>query len=70
MKILVGIVYVSTWVLIWGTFGSFIDFPLLQNEVYSAGSIGQITTFSISALISIVFGFLLFKRIIPIRYRD
>jgi len=24
--------YISVWVIIWGTFGSFIDYPLYKNK--------------------------------------
>ena len=53
-KVLFGISYVSIWVLIWGTIGSFIDFPLLKNGVYEANSIGQLSTFVLTAFISII----------------
>ena len=33
-----GILYVSAWVLIWGTAASLADFVLLQREAYEAGS--------------------------------
>ncbi len=46
------IAYVSFWVIVWGSIGSFIDYPLLKSEVYFAGSIGQLTTFLITGLIS------------------
>ena len=57
-----GIVYVSVWVLVWGTVGSLVDLPLLNSEIYFAGSIGQVATFTITALLSIVIGALLFSR--------
>ncbi len=47
-----GIIYVSLWVIVWGSIGSFIDYPLLQLKIYIAGSIGQISTFIITGLIS------------------
>ena len=50
-KTLVGISYVSIWVIIWGTIGSLIDFYFLQNT-YLPGSLGQFLTFIITALIS------------------
>ncbi len=58
-----GIIYVSSWVLIWGTIGSLIDFPLLKQEVYQAGSIGQITTFVLTAAASIAIGIKVFARV-------
>ena len=48
---LVGISYVSAWIIIWGTIGSLIDFYFLLNT-YLPGSIGQISTFIITAIIS------------------
>ncbi len=50
-KTLVGISYVSAWVILWGTVASFIDFYFLQNT-YLPGSLGQFSTFIITALIS------------------
>ena len=50
-KTLVGVSYVSAWVIIWGTIGSIIDFYFLQNT-YLPGSLGQFLTFIITALIS------------------
>ena len=58
-----GISYVSFWIVIWGTIGSLIDFYLLQSAIYNAGSLGQFTTFSISAAISIILAVILFPRI-------
>ena len=26
--------YISLWVIIWGTLGSFIDYPLYKNKIY------------------------------------
>ena len=34
------ILYISVWVIIWGTLGSFIDYPLYKNKIYLEGSIG------------------------------
>ena len=63
-KNLIGIAYVSAWVMIWGTIGSLIDFPLLQAQIYSAGSAGQLLTFAITALISLFIAIYLFPKII------
>ena len=52
-KTLVGISYVSTWIIIWGTLGSLIDFYFLQNT-YTPGSVGQFLTFIITAIVSII----------------
>ena len=48
------ILYISVWVIIWGTFGSFIDYPLYKNKIYLEGSIYQYSTFIITAIISII----------------
>ena len=58
-KTLVGISYVSAWVIIWGTVASFVDFYFLQNT-YIPGSIGQFSTFIITALISSITATFLF----------
>tara|TARA_Y100000766_G_scaffold182104_1_gene156291 strand:- start:23 stop:235 length:213 start_codon:yes stop_codon:yes gene_type:complete len=50
-KTLVGVSYVSAWIIVWGTVGSLIDFLFLQNT-YLPGSLGQFLTFIITALIS------------------
>ena len=49
-KTLIGISYVSAWIIIWGTIGSLIDFYFLQNT-YLPGSLGQFLTFIITAII-------------------
>jgi len=46
--------YISLWVIIWGTLGSFIDYPLYKNKIYLEGSIYQNLTFTITAIISIL----------------
>ena len=33
--------YISVWVIIWGTIGSLVDFPLYKNKIYLEGSIYQ-----------------------------
>ena len=45
--------YISAWVIIWGTLGSFIDYPLYKNKIYLEGSVYQYITFIITAGISI-----------------
>ena len=59
-----GIGYVSIWVLVWGTVGSLIDLPLLNMEIYTAGSLGQAMTFILTALISVLVGVWLFPRLL------
>ncbi len=58
-KTLVGISYVSAWIIIWGTVGSLIDFYFLQNT-YLPGSIGQFLTFIIIGFISSIAAVYLF----------
>tara|TARA_B100001029_G_scaffold117760_1_gene97611 strand:- start:317 stop:529 length:213 start_codon:yes stop_codon:yes gene_type:complete len=55
----VGISYVSAWIIIWGTIGSLIDFYFLQNT-YLPGSLGQYSTFIITAIISSIIAIYLF----------
>ena len=50
-KTLVGVSYVSAWIIIWGTIGSLIDFYFLQ-DTYLPGSLGQFSTFIITAIIT------------------
>ena len=57
------IFYISIWVIIWGTLGSFIDYPLYRNKVYLEGSIYQYLTFAITAIISIVSAKFFYKKI-------
>ena len=52
-KTLVGISYVSIWIIIWGTVGSLVDFYFLQNT-YLPGSSGQFLTFIITGIISTI----------------
>ena len=54
--------YISVWVIIWGTFGSFIDYPLYKNKIYLEGSIYQYLTFTITAMISIVCAKVFYKK--------
>jgi len=61
-KTLVGLSYVSAWVIIWGTVGSLIDFYFLQNT-YLPGSLGQYLTFIITAFISSISAIYLFPTI-------
>tara|TARA_B100000886_G_scaffold275858_1_gene199793 strand:- start:112 stop:324 length:213 start_codon:yes stop_codon:yes gene_type:complete len=55
--------YISIWVIIWGTLGSFIDYPLYKNKIYLEGSIYQYITFAITAIISIISAKLFYKKI-------
>ncbi len=58
-----GVAYVSIAVIVWGTIGSLIDLPLLNTDVYSAGSVGQYITFSFTGLATTVLGIVLFPKI-------
>jgi hypothetical protein len=57
-----GILYVSVWVLLWGTAASLADFVLLQREAYATGSSGQAITFVAYGLASVVLAVRLSKR--------
>ena len=61
-KNLVGISYVSAWIIIWGTIGSLIDFYFLQNT-YLPGSLGQFSTFIVTAIISSIIAIYIFPSI-------
>ncbi|WP_413391533.1 hypothetical protein [Prochlorococcus marinus] len=61
-KTLLGVSYVSAWVIIWGTVGSIIDFYFLQNT-YLPGSLGQFLTFIITAAISSITAIYMFPTI-------
>tara|TARA_B100001063_G_scaffold155845_1_gene145403 strand:- start:3235 stop:3462 length:228 start_codon:yes stop_codon:yes gene_type:complete len=39
------VIYVSVWVVIWGTASSMVDWLLLHADLYQEGSFGQIATF-------------------------
>ena len=54
--------YISVWVIIWGTLGSLIDYPLYKNKIYLEGSIYQYLTFTITAIISIICAKFLYKQ--------
>ena len=62
-KALKTFLYISVWVIIWGTFGSFIDYPLYKNNIYLEGSIYQYLTFTITAIISILSAKFFYKKI-------
>ena len=55
--------YISVWVIIWGTIGSLVDFPLYKNKIYSEGSIYQYLTFTVTAIISILSAKFFYKKI-------
>ena len=57
------ILYISVWVIIWGTLGSFIDYPLYKSKIYQEGSIYQYLTFTITAIITIISAKFFYKKI-------
>jgi len=57
------ILYISVWVIIWGSIASLIDLPFLKNGIYSEGDLGQYVTFSLTAMITIIFSKKIFNRI-------
>ena len=57
------ILYISVWVIIWGSIASLIDLPFLNNGIYKEGELGQYLTFSFTALISIFTAKNIFNRI-------
>ena len=54
--------YISVWVIIWGTIGSLVDFPLYKNKIYLEGSIYQYLTFTITAISSILCANFFYKK--------
>ena len=48
------LLYISVWVIIWGSIASLIDLPFLKNGIYAEGDLGQYLTFSFTAMISII----------------
>ena len=55
--------YVSVWVIIWGTIGSLVVFPLYKNKMYLEGCIYQYLTFTVTAIISIISAKFFYKKI-------
>jgi hypothetical protein len=49
-----GIVYVSVWVLLWGTAASLADVVLLERGAYAAGTAGQAVTFASYGIAAVV----------------
>jgi hypothetical protein len=49
-----GIVYVSVWVMLWGTAASLADFVLLERGAYDAGTSGQVITFASYGIAAVV----------------
>ena len=57
------ILYISVWVIIWGSVASLIDLPFLKNGIYSEGDLGQYVTFSLTAMVAIIFSKKIFNKI-------
>ena len=55
--------YISLWVIIWGTIGSLVGFPLYKNKIYLEGSIYQYLTFTVTGIISIISAKFFYKKI-------
>ena len=55
--------YISIWVIIWGSIASLIDLPFLKNGIYSEGDLGQYLTFSFTAMISVITAKNIFSKI-------
>ena len=55
--------YISIWVIIWGSIASLIDLPFLKNGIYSEGDLGQYVTFSLTAMVAIIFSKKIFNKI-------
>jgi len=55
--------YISVWVIVWGSIASLIDLPFLKNGIYNEGDLGQYLTFSLTAMISIIFAKNIFSKL-------
>jgi hypothetical protein len=49
-----GVLYVSVWVMLWGTAASLADLVLLERSAYAAGSPGQAITFASYGIAAVV----------------
>lgn len=49
-----GVLYVSVWVMLWGTAASLADVVLLERDLYAAGSLGQAITFTAYGIAAVV----------------
>ena len=54
--------YISVCVIVWGSIASLIDLPFLKNGIYSEGDLGQYFTFSLTAMITIIFAKNIFNK--------
>jgi len=60
-----GVVYVSVWVVLWGTSASLADVVLLQRGAYDIGSTGQAVTFVTYGLAAVVLAVRWAARFLP-----
>ncbi len=49
-----GVLYVSVWVMLWGTAASLADFVLLERGAYDTGTAGQAVTFASYGIAAVV----------------
>jgi membrane protein implicated in regulation of membrane protease activity len=49
-----GVIYVSVWVMIWGTLASVADAILLGRDAYETGTYGQALTFAAYGVAAVV----------------
>lgn len=49
-----GVLYVSVWVMLWGTAASLADFVLLERGAYDPGTAGQAVTFASYGIAAVV----------------
>jgi hypothetical protein len=52
-----GVIYVSVWVLIWGTLASIADAILLGRGAYETGTSGQALTFAAYGVAAVVLAY-------------
>jgi len=57
-----GVLYVSVWVMLWGTAASLADFVLLERGAYETGTAGQAITFVSYGVAAVVLAFKLSGR--------
>jgi hypothetical protein len=57
-----GVVYVSVWVMLWGTAASLADFVLLQRGAYEGGTAAQAVTFASYGIAAVVLAVRLSRR--------
>ena len=57
------VLYISAWIIIWGSVGSLIDYPLYKAEIYNEGSIWQYLTFTVAGVLSFFIGLKIYKKL-------